>query len=185
MEKGIPLWPIHKKVDAPWIPSPKIAIIHALNLAKIGERERFADVGCGDGRAAIIASKYVGSYSTCIEVRDELCVLSQANAVYNGVADKFEVICADAREVNYRGFDVVYLYMFPSFLEEISKKLDEEMKFGSRVVTLDFAVKGWEPILLRRFNDEAGVKRTIFLYLIGLSNPGAWRLTNFNGYPRI
>ncbi|MGC8564025.1 MAG: methyltransferase domain-containing protein [Fervidicoccaceae archaeon] len=185
MEKSIPLWPVSGRVDAPWIPSPKKAILYALNLARVQEGSYFADIGCGDGRAAIMASKYAKSISTCIEVREELCALSQANAEYNGVADRFNVICSDARNIEYNHFDVVYIYMFPSFIAEISKKLDEELKVGSKIVTLDFPIVGWIPILMKKFMDEGGIERALFLYLIGISNPSSWRLADFNGYPKF
>jgi len=185
MEKNIPLWPSNEKVDAPWIASPRTAIAYALSLAKVREWDSFADIGCGDRRAAIMASKYFKAKSTCIELREDLCALSYANAIYNNVSDKFSLICQDARKVVYNEFDVVYIYMFPTFIEEISKKLDEEMRLGSRLITLDFPVKNWIPILMRRFQDEVGISRSIFLYLTGISNPSSWRLKKFYGYPRI
>ncbi|MEM0060916.1 MAG: methyltransferase domain-containing protein [Fervidicoccaceae archaeon] len=154
-------------------------------LARASEGSKFADIGCGDGRASIIASKYFGSKSACIEVREELCMLSYANAVYNGVADKLTIACQDAREIEYNDYDILYIYMFPSFLEEISKKLDEELREGARVLTLDFPIKGWHPILMRRVVDDSGIERSIFLYVVGISNPASWRMRAFNGYPEI
>jgi len=183
MDEQIPLWPKSGSADAPWIPSPMEAVLHAISIGEVGEETKFADIGCGDGRAAVIAAKYAKSTAACIEIREELCMLSEANAIYNGVSDRFRVICSDARKVDYNEFDVIYIYMFPSFIEEISRKLDEELRMGSRVITLDFPIKGWEPVLIRRFIDGRGIRRTLFMYVVGLSNPSSWRYGRFDGYP--
>ncbi|MGB9830885.1 MAG: hypothetical protein ACPLSP_02305, partial [Fervidicoccus fontis] len=111
--------------------------------------------------------------------------LALSNAIYNSVNDKFSVICEDARKIDYSEFDFIYIYMFPSFLREISLKLDKELKEGTKIVTLDFSIEGWIPILMKRIEDEKGIIRSIFLYFIGISNPSAWRIRRFYGYPRI
>ncbi|AFH42302.1 class I SAM-dependent methyltransferase [Fervidicoccus fontis] len=185
MREDIPIWPKEEKVDAPWIPSSIKPIIFSFEIAKLNKDSKICDIGCGDGRVAIIASKYFGCSSTCIEKREDLCALALSNAIYNSVNDKFSVICEDARKIDYSEFDFIYIYMFPSFLREISLKLDKELKEGTKIVTLDFSIEGWIPILMKRIEDEKGIIRSIFLYFIGISNPSAWRIRRFYGYPRI
>ncbi len=168
----------------PWIPSPLKAIAMALALADVDSNDSLVDVGCGDGRVGIIASKYLGARSTCIEKREDLCVLAEANSEYNKVSSLYRVKCMDAMDEDYREYSVVYLYMFRSFNSAISVKLDKELRKGARVVTLDFPIPAWAPVLYRRIVDEGGVLRTVYLYVIGVSNPSSWRIRRFEGYPK-
>jgi SAM-dependent methyltransferase len=174
---------LNKRIVPPWIPASLKAIMLALSLADVNEDDRLVDVGCGDGRVCIVASKYLKAHCTCVEIDEELCALAEANAMHNHVRERVNIVCGDAFQQDFREFSVVYMYMYRSFNDAISKKLDKELLKGSRVVTVDFPISEWIPITLRRTVDEKGVNRTVFLYVIGISNPSSWRPRLYEGYP--
>lgn len=164
--------PIH----APFVSSPLKAIAMALAVADVRPGETLYDLGCGDGRVPIIAAKHLGSKSVCVELQPDLCVLAEANAVYNGVAEKVRVVCKDFMEASLNDADVVYAYLYTSINELLSKKYEKELREGSRIVTLDFPIPGWAPFKIRRFYDDRGYLRTVLLYIMGVSNPSSWRV---------
>ncbi len=164
--------PIH----APFISSPLKAIAMALAVADVRPGETLYDLGCGDGRVPIIAAKHLGAQGVCVEVQPDLCVLAEANAIYNRVAEKVSVVCKDFMEAELNDADVVYTYLYTSINERLSRKYEMELREGSRIVTLDFPIPGWAPFKIRRFYDDRGYLRTVLLYIMGVSNPSSWRV---------
>ena len=163
-------------IQVPFVSSPLEAIAMALAVADVKPGETLYDLGCGDGRVPIIAAKHLGSRGVCVEVQPDLCALAEANAFYNGVADKVRVLCKDFMEAELNNADVVYTYLYTSINGRLSKKYEIELREGSRIVTLDFPIPGWAPFKIRRFYDDKGYLRTVFLYIMGVSNPSSWRV---------
>ena len=160
----------------PFISSPVSVIKAALEVAKVDKNDVVMDLGCGDGRVPIIAAKYHGARGICVEINDNLCALAEANAIYNGVDNLVEVACHDLFTYDYSRATVIYAYLYGSILSVLSSKFEKELIKGSRILAIDFQIHGWIPILVKRLIDDAGVIRSIYLYVIGVSNPSAWVL---------
>jgi len=156
---------------APWIPSTREVIVEALNIARVGQGDIFYDLGAGDGRVLVIASREYGAYSVGIEVDERLCGIIEVTAKYYNVHDKVKVICEDFFAVNLSPATVVYMYLYRSINEEIAEKLEKELRVGTRIITIDFPIPGWIPIVVKRLIDRTGIIRTIYLYIKGASNP--------------
>ena len=159
--------------EVPWIPSPPDIIIKALKLASVGRSDVVYDLGCGNGRVVTIAAKYFKSLGVCIEVDPILCSVARLIARVNGVSDSVEVICANYYKLPLRGATVIYAYLFPSTLSRLKYKFENECRPGTKIITLDFAIPGWIPIVIRRAKDSLGVMRTIRIYVIGFSDSRA------------
>lgn len=152
------------------VSTPYNIIKEALEIGKISEKDIIADLGCGDGRVAIIAAKYYGSKGLCIEIDENLCALAMANVKYNKVEDKVEVICGDFFSYELRKATVVYVYQYSTLLKSLSIKLKKELKKGSKVITLDFPIEGWIAEKIHLSLDDNGIVRKIFFYIIGVSD---------------
>lgn len=149
----------------------------ALALAKLTPDDIVLDIGCGDGRVPIIAAKYFKSKGICVEINESLCALAEANIRLNGVEGLVEVACQDLFMYSYSKATVLYAYLYGSILSFLSNKIEAEMRRGSRIITIDFPIAGWVPIAVKKVIDEGGLVRSIYLYVIGASNPGSWVLT--------
>ncbi|HID09099.1 TPA: class I SAM-dependent methyltransferase [Candidatus Micrarchaeota archaeon] len=158
---------------APWVATPREIVAEALSFMGLSERDRFVDLGCGDGRVVIYASKYLGARSLCVELDEDLCVLAELNIARNGVSGLAEVQCVDLFEVPLYEFTAVYIYMFKSVNELIAPKLEAELPLGARILTLDFPVPGWIPARVKRLVDGAGIVRALYSYIRGVSDPGS------------
>ncbi len=159
--------------EVPWIPSPPDIIIRALRLAGVNKFDVVYDLGCGDGRVVTIAAKYFKSLGVCIEVDPILCSVARLIAEINGVSDSVEIVCGNYYELSLRGATVIYTYLFPSTLNKLKHKFEDECRPGTRIITLDFAISGWIPIAIRRVEDSLGITRTIRVYVIGFSDSKA------------
>ncbi len=158
----------------PWIPSPRTVVDALLDLLNVGPEDVFVDLGCGDGRVVLEAAKR-GAKAVCIEVDRVLCNIAEIWAQLMGVSDRFEVIRGDFFKIDLSAVDptIVYAYLYPSTLEELSPKLEAELSAGTVVTTLDFAIRGWSPVYVKALVDEHGYDRILWIYVVGISNPRA------------
>jgi SAM-dependent methyltransferase len=158
-------------MKVPWIPSPLAAIYRALELAGASSCDVLYDLGAGDGRVVVIAARDFGvSLAVGIEVNPLLAEAARVKAKMDGVADRVRIIEGDFFKTSIAGATIVYMYLYRSVNEALRPKLEQELEPGARVVTLDFPVPGWTPVVVRRIRDEADIPRTIHLYVVGISD---------------
>ncbi len=156
---------------APFIPSPLKIVYHALDLARVCERDVVYDLGAGDGRVVIIAARDFGvKRAVGIEIDDVLATAARVKAREEKVADRVTILEDDIFNVRLDDATVVYIYMYKSINEMLAPKLEKELQPGARVVTLDFPVPQWIPVRMRRVEDEQGRIRSIYLYVRGVSD---------------
>ncbi|UXD21680.1 methylase [Ignicoccus pacificus DSM 13166] len=160
----------------PWIASPVKVVEEVTKLARIGPGDVVYDLGSGDGRVIVLTSKLTGARGVGVEIDPALIVISEEKAKEYGVQDKVKFLQKDFREVDLSEATVVYLYIYYNVIKEyLLEKLENELKPGTRVVTLEIPVPGWMPVVKRGVQDEAGVVRTLYLYIKGISEPSAWK----------
>ena len=159
----------------PFVPSPMEVVMEALELAGVGPGDRVVDLGCGDGRVVVAAAKFFGAEGVCVEIDKILCGVAEVFAKVKGVGDRVRILCRDFSSIDLGEVEptVLYLYLYPSVLEELGPKIEKEVGPGVRVVSLEFPIRGWSPIGVRGVVDEHGYEHTIWLYVTGLSNPAA------------
>ena len=85
-----------------------------------------------------------------------------------GLEGRVEIIHGDFFRVPIRDATVVYMYLLTSVNEALKPKLKQELRPGTRVVTLDFQIPGWKPV--RVVGDRGGWQRTLYVYVIGDSD---------------
>ena len=162
---------------APWIPTPVSVVYAALEAAWAGPCDVVYDLGSGDGRAVVIAARdFCVKKAVGVEFDPVLVELSKAKARMDGVADRVEIVEDDFFRVSLRGATLVYIYLYMSINEKLRPKLEEELRPGARVVTIDFPVPGWTPVYTRRLRDENDILRTVHVYVIGVSDQRWTRL---------
>ena len=87
-------------------------------------------------------------------------------ALEESLEDRIEVIHGNFFEVDISDADVVTLYLLTSVNERLRPKLERELKPGTRVVSHDFEVPGWKPIVVEDLYEEWRSHK-IYLYKIG------------------
>ncbi len=156
---------------APYIPAPLSVVRAALEAAWAGPCDVVYDLGSGDGRVVVTAAKrFCVKRAVGVEIDPVLAELARANAVENGVADRVTIVEEDFFKVRLQDATLVYLYLYASINEKLRPRLEEELRPGARVVTVDFPVPGWVPLYVRRLRDEADILRSIHVYIVGLSD---------------
>jgi SAM-dependent methyltransferase len=156
---------------APWIPAPLAAVYVALATAWVGNCDIVYDLGAGDGRVVVIAARdFCARKAVGIEIDPALVEVAKYHVRRERLEDRVSIIEGSFFDVDLSEATVIYIYLYRSVNERLRPKLERELLPGARVVTVDFPIPGWVPVLVRRFEDEGGITRTVHLYVVGLSD---------------
>jgi SAM-dependent methyltransferase len=148
---------------APFVTSPQPIIDRMLEIANLKSGEMLYDLGCGDGRILVAAVKKFGAKAVGVEMSEPLVKQAKNNLQSQGIQDQARVIQGDMMLVDVSGAQVVALYLLTDTNELLKPKLEKELKAGSRVVSLEFKVRGWKPARVEKI--EAHHRPyTVYLY---------------------
>ena len=140
--------------DVPFVATPEVVVRRMLQLARVQPGEVVYDLGSGDGRIVIIAAKEFGARSYGVEIRKDLYEQSMARIKDMGLADRATIINASFYDVPLTDADVVTMYLLTSVNERLKPKLEKELRPAARVVTHDFEVPGWRPVVVEEVYED-------------------------------
>lgn len=151
--------------DVPFVATPEVVVRRMLQLARVQPGEVVYDLGSGDGRIVIMAAKEFGARAVGVEIRKDLYEQSMARIKDLGLADRATIINASFYEVNISDADVVTMYLLTTVNERLRPKLEKELRPATRVVTHDFEVPGWRPVVVEEVYEDWRSHK-LFLYKI-------------------
>lgn len=153
----------------PFVPSPMPVVLRMLEVAEFKNGDILYDMGSGDGRIVIQAAKKYGVRGVGVDLNPELVEKARANAIQEGVSHLVEFRAADGLTVDISEANVVTLYMFKWFNNQLRPKL-QKLKPGSRVIAHDFDIDDWKPTRVEYVNpsesgsSEFSEPRTLYIW---------------------
>ncbi|MEI6221536.1 MAG: class I SAM-dependent methyltransferase [bacterium] len=126
---------------APFVPTMKKDVKRMVELAEILEGEVAYDLGCGDGRLLLEASKYKAQI-VGVEVAPLMYAWTKLSLVFH--RKKIRMILNDLFRVDLREADVIFFFLMPNVLPKLQEKILRECKKGCRVVSYSFPLEGWD-----------------------------------------
>jgi precorrin-6B methylase 2 len=140
-----------------------------LELAGVAGDDVVYDLGCGDGRVAILAAKKYGARAVGVEVGPERIAEARANAEREGVTSLVRFIqesSVDLSEATVVTMSTPQSARWLSVNGLLDPTLTGQLKAGTRIVSNFVAgsMKNWQPERVDRFADAQGELRA-FLYL--------------------
>jgi len=151
--------------DVPFVATPEVVVRRMLQLARVQPGEILYDLGSGDGRIVIMAAKEFGARAFGVEIRKDLYEQSMARIKDLGLADRATIINASFFDVDLSNADVVTMYLLTSVNERLKPKLERELRPATRVVSHDFEVPGWRPVVVEEIYEEWRSHK-LFLYKV-------------------
>ena len=124
-----------------------------LQLAGVGPDDVVYDLGSGDGRIPIIAAQKYGARGVGIEIDPKLVEMSWRIANEARVADRVKFTVGDFFTADLREATVVTAYLSPSIMRSLSPTL-RALKPGTRIVSHQFPMPGWEPDQRRQVDES-------------------------------
>lgn len=138
----------------PYVPTRTEVMEAMLAIAAIRSDDVVYDLGCGDGRLVIAAAKRFGARGLGVDLDGDLVARAQAEAQWQGVADRAIFRAVDLFNLDLRPATVVMLYLSQEINLRLRPKLLAELRPGSRIVSNRFDMADvWRPT---RTLDAAG-----------------------------
>lgn len=141
-----------------------------LQLANVTSHDVVYDLGCGEGRLAILAAKKYGARSVGVDNDPTRIAEATANAEKDGVSNLVRFVQPGAFDVSEATVVTMVVPQSVSWLTEhgglLQPTLTRQLKAGARIVTNFVAgsMKEWKPDQVDHFTDPRGGPRAI-LYL--------------------
>jgi hypothetical protein len=129
----------------PSVPTKLERIHKALELAKLQPDEVLYDLGAGDGRVLLIAAREFGANAVGLEIGPVQCAWIWLRAVANGLDKKIQVKWANFYNADLSEADVVFVYATSKEVAKLAPHLEQQMKPGSRLVSISADFPDWEP----------------------------------------
>jgi len=123
---------------SPWVPTTFKMVHKMLDLADIQPNELVYELGCGDGRIAVIAARKYQARVVGVELNPFLWLWCQLVITIFGLRSRVKVVLGNFYKQDLRNADVVVCYLLPKTNKELEGKLLRELRPGTRVVSNTF-----------------------------------------------
>ena len=149
-------------------------------MAKVTPDDFVIDLGSGDGRTVIAATKR-GARALGIEYNPDMVELSKRNAKAEGVSDKATFINADLFETDFSEATVITMFLLTSINIKLRPKI-LDLKPGTRIVSNTFDMGDWTPDEKATTYDSTGSMEdysydSALLWIVPAKVEGIWHMT--------
>lgn len=155
------IWPI--LIGAAWTPTSLEIVDKMLEMAKVNHEDIVYDLGSGDGRILIEASKKYGSIGVGIEADPIRVIWSNIAITAAHLNNKIKIIWGNIFNQNLSKATVITLFLWQRTNRRLKTKLQKELKPGTRLVSYIWTFDDWTPI-------KVDIENQIYLYIIGESD---------------
>ena|SRR3989338_9780537 len=136
------LWLELVRNEALPIPLPRDTIRKMLRLAGASKNDTVYDLGSGDGRALVIASREFQARAVGIEKNRLMVWLSRWIIRKNELQNKIKVIHGDILKENFKDADVILIYLSRKLTQKLKSRFE---KLGdARIVSASHPIMGWK-----------------------------------------
>ena len=155
--------------DVPFVPTPYVVIEEMLRLAKVTPQDYVMDLGSGDGRVLITATKRYGATGMGVDLDGDLVAQSLASAAEAGVAERVTFLQQDLFKTDLSRATVITMYLLPGVMMRLQPRL-LDLKPGTRLVSHDFRLGDWKPDVTTQ------IRKNTFLWIVPAKVSGPWRI---------
>lgn len=133
----------------PYVPTPKKVVEFMIERANLKGSETIYDLGCGDARILIATKKkFPGVRAIGYELPVGVWLLAKIRiwaSKQNVIVHLQNYLKADLSDA-----DVIFLYLVPEVMQKLCRKLEKELKPGTRVISHGFKFPDKEPLKVER-----------------------------------
>lgn len=134
-------WALPKTMGALYVSTSHARIAAILDILSPAPGQWFVDLGCGDGRVLRMARKRYGVRAVGYELNPLACLKARVMSTGQGIA----IRRCDFWQAPVGEADVIFCYLFPDVMPQLSEKIKREARPGSLVVSCNFSLPGFSP----------------------------------------
>lgn len=157
-----------RRPDIAFIPTPQPAIEVLLEALQVAESDVIYDLGCGDGRVLITAALRFGARGVGIDIDPVRVQEAQTKAEGMGISDRLTFREQDLFESRFEAASIVILYLLPHLNLKLRPRLLEQLKPGTRIVSIDFDMGDWQPENVIKLEIEE--ETTLYFWIVPKSS---------------
>ncbi len=146
-------------VGAGYQPTPRGILETMFEYSEPDEKKTVFDLGSGFGRIVIEVASRFHSKVTGVEADPLKVWWSNRKIRAKGLQSNAKVVNKNLMEVDIRGADIVYVFLWDGIMQKLKTKVLAEMKPGSVVVSYYHRFHDWNPV-------REDPKRRIFMYRV-------------------
>jgi hypothetical protein len=165
--------------DVPYVSTPSNVVDAMLGMALVNSNDYLIDLGSGDGRIVIEASKRNGTRGMGVEIDGNLVFTAKEAAQHQGVAGQVTFVQDNLFNVDIGKATVLTMYLLPNINLQLRPRILSQMRPGARVVSHDFDMGAWKPDLKREVsapNKSYGPPVSqIYLWYVPANVAGSWQ----------
>jgi hypothetical protein len=161
--------------DVIWVPTPDALVTKMLQMAKVTKDDLVFDLGSGDGKIPIAASKQFGAKAVGIEYNPDMAELARRNVKRAGVDGSVQIVTGDIFKEDFSKATVVTMYLLPDLNLKL-RPIILKMKPGTRVTSHQFHMGDWDAD--EKFNVEY---RDAYLWYVPADVAGEWAFREESG----
>lgn len=151
-------------VYVPFVPTPLSVVRKMVDAAEIADGQRIYDLGCGDGRLLIEASKGKKVIAKGFEINPFVYFLGKLRVLFSH--QKVQIHKKNFERESLHDADVIFCYLFPHIMQKLSVKFQNELRKGARIVSYCFPLKGRNPKKIIPTRDDKPNNFLIYVYEI-------------------
>lgn len=145
---------------APFVPTFARDVQRLLQFASVRNDELVIDLGAGDGRFLVAATRY-GARAIGYEISLLMYCIAYGNVVLHRQQRRVRVVYANFYERNLGDADVICCFLTPKAMRLLEPKFERECKPGARVVSYAFKLPQRKPTAVSK---PTHTSTPIFLY---------------------
>lgn len=162
----------------PYVVTPPSVVYRMLELARVAPSDVVMDLGSGDGRVLLTAVKDFGAKMAIgYELREDLIKSARERFESLNLQDRVMLVKGDLMGADLSKTTVIFIYLTGTANDRLRIKFEEEVRPGTRIVSHDFGMEGWNPAKVESFEGHK-----IYLYVAPAAfekpsqKPSKWRL---------
>lgn len=157
-----------RKPDVGYYPTTQDVVEKMLELVRVTKQDHVFDLGCGDGRFMVTASRKYGCRSTGYEINEELIAKGRAEIRKLKLESLAKIEDQDLFTVDMSPASVAVLFLLPEMNAKLVPQL-QKMKPGSRIITHEFDIPGIKPDQeLTWISKEDNSEHLLYVYKVPL-----------------
>lgn len=140
-------------MGSPYVKTKRATLEEILSNADLKPKQRFVDLGCGDGIVVRMAVKRYKVLGVGIDINPLLIYRAKIiNQFQKNKSIKFykqNIFKADIRNA-----DVIYMFLLPKLLVKLKEKLLKESKKNALIISHGFEIEGWKKYEFKKLKNK-------------------------------
>ncbi|WP_420571977.1 SAM-dependent methyltransferase [Kordia sp.] len=152
------------RLDEPYERTLDEVVQEKLRLLNLKDGETLIDLGCGDARNLIAATKLADVNCIGYEILPEALKAAKNNIQKAAITNRINIIEESFLKADVSKADALILYLTRDSLGKLSLKLENELPKGARIVTHDFDIPAWKAEQVIPFKSKEAFLYTLYVY---------------------